>query len=808
MTFRSVLRAGLCVLVWCGVAVPALALTSPLSRAPEPAAVIAGRDSTSTLAVGADVAGSVTDSASGVPLSAAEVSVQQGTAIIANTSTDAFGSFRIHNLSPGTYTVSVHFLGYAPQTRTVAITNSDVSIKFRMRAVAVSLETVRVSAAEPVAVDTRSGDQVFQQDNYHGAPTTTTSQILQQSIAGAARAPTGEVHIRGQHAEYTYYVDGVPVPPGISGSLNELFDPQVVNQIDFQTGGWDAEYGGRNAAIINVTTRIPTGAFHMNVGAYAGQFDSKTTVGNRNEDGQSLSMSGNSGAWGFFLSGARQYSAMRQNPVMLDPAANQVVNLHNGGDDGFGFGKVQYSAGVHDVLTLEFNDSRTHFAIPYDTTGGASLDDHQTDVNSFVNLGWHHLFGDSTSASNPPSDLFGSLFMRSGSLHYVPGTTDQAQFLFYPDTTPYNLAESRKFTVYGVKADYTYRLAHETEFKFGTASSVTNGHEDFSATTQSGTPGPFSNSGLVGSDVGVYAQTAFSPVGWFQLRTGVRYDAHTAPYAGTQTQVSPRIRFNFFPNPETSFWLYYGRQFMPTNIEDLRAITSIAQAGTAAEPTLPERDNFYEVGITHRFVDEGLVAKASYYRKDSSPGIDDNTVPGSSIVTDVNIQNVHIQGIETVLQYRPTGPFSAYINAALNHAYGSGTITGGFFPSAPPSGPFDLDHDQRLSLVGSFNYAPSQWFFSGTAIYGSGLTNGVDPSSCGCAYGTGLTDFNTGVKVSPSTIVNASLGYTFLFGTTVVQPQLYVENLLDHTYLLKGAFFSGASVGRPRNIELRVNVGM
>jgi len=68
---------------------------------------------------------------------------------------------------------------------------------------------------------------------------------LQQSIAGAVRAPTGEVHIRGQHAEYTYYVDGVPVTAGISGSLNELFDPQVVNQIDFQTGGWTPSMGTR-----------------------------------------------------------------------------------------------------------------------------------------------------------------------------------------------------------------------------------------------------------------------------------------------------------------------------------------------------------------------------------------------------------------------------------------------------------------------------------------------------------------------------------------------------------------------------------
>src|SRR5438477_637779 len=104
---------------------------------------------------------------------------------------------------------------------------------------------------------TRTGDETFKMEQYHGAPTNTTSQIVQQSIAGAARAPTGEVHIRGQHAEYTYYVDGVPVPSGISGSLNELFDPMVANGINFKTGGWDAEYGNKNTAIVNVLTRIP-----------------------------------------------------------------------------------------------------------------------------------------------------------------------------------------------------------------------------------------------------------------------------------------------------------------------------------------------------------------------------------------------------------------------------------------------------------------------------------------------------------------------------------------------------------------------
>ena len=45
-------------------------------------------------------------------------------------------------------------------------------------------------------------------------------------------------------------------------------------------------------------------------------------------------------------------------------------------------------------------------------------------------------------------------------------------------------------------------------------------------------------------------------------------------------------------------------------------------------------------------------------------------------------------------------------------------------------------------------------------------------------------------------------------GGVVVRPQVYVENVLDSHYLLKGAFFSGASVGRPRSVQVRVNVGI
>jgi outer membrane cobalamin receptor len=763
----------------------AVALTS---HAPAPRAVPVEAPS-------GDITGIIRDSTSGQPLAGTEVIVYRAGQVVARVQTDPLGRYRIHNLPDGDYDVEARLLGFRPLRQHVTISaGAETEVSLGMAPSAVRLQDVEITAPVPVAVDTRSGNQVFKQNRYHGAPTQTTSQIVQQSVAGAARAPTGEVHIRGQHAEYTYYIDGVPEPAGISGSLNELFDPDVVNQITFQTGSWDAEFGNKNAAIVDVNTRIPAGGLRADASGYGGSFST---------NGQSLDASQNIGKWGWFVSGSRQESDMRQEPVVFDTLTHDPVNFHNHGTDLFGFGKIQYLPTQSDVVNLDANWSRTRFEVPFDSTGGTFSDDHQQDINSFLNLGWRHTFPGSGTASG--SDLFVAAFHRRGSLDYTPGLNDVPSFVFFPDTTAFNLSEDRNFNTTGLKADYTHRISERLQFKLGGLASFTRGHEDFVSTDINGNPGPASNSDLQGSDEWVYAQTVIAPTESWELRTGLRFDNHDAPFAGNQNQVSPRVKLSFFPTQSTSLWAYYGRLFIPTNVEDLRAITSVAQGGVTAQPTLPERDNFFEVGVTHRFP-FGVVTKLSAYHKRSSPGIDDNTVPGSAITTSVNIDQVRISGIETVVEVRPTGRLSAYLNLALNHAYGLGPITGGFFPEDNPSGYFDLDHDQRLSGVTSVSYADRRLFATVSGLFGSGLTNGEEPDAA--TYGRGLFDFNRSIHVDPNFIVNASAGYLLDFNGLLLRPEVYVDNLFDHKYLLKGAFFSGASVGRPRTVQVRLNVGL
>ena len=248
---------------------------------------------------------------------------------------------------------------------------------------------------------------------------------------------------------------------------------------------------------------------------------------------------------------------------------------------------------------------------------------------------------------------------------------------------------------------------------------------------------------------------------------------------------------------------------MPTNIEDLRAITQAGDSNVVTTPTLPERDAFYEAGYVHRFP-FGVITKLSAYHKESTPGIDDNTVPGSAITTDVNIHHIWVTGLEGVIEVRPTtGPLSGYVNMALNHAYGIGPVTGGFFPEQTPPTYFDLDHDQRFSGVWNLLYSQHGFFVSATGIYGTGLTNGVTPDSANQpGYCTGLFCFNKAYKVPPSYVQNLSLGYAFPAGRTTITPEVYFTNLFDNQYILKGAFFSGESVGRPFIVQFRLSVGI
>ncbi len=773
---------------------------------------------------GSDFGVVVYDAQEKIPIGLARVVLQRGKKFIAQNPTNMVGQVLFRNVQPGSYRLTAWFVGYEIFTDSVLIDQDHTSFTINLSPQGSQVQGVEVVGQRELGVsniDMMTGNQTFESETYHPPPTNQMTNLIQQNLTGAARAPTGEVHIRGQHGEFTYYIDGIPVPLGVFGGLNEVVDPKVIDRATFITGGFPAEYGGQMSAIIDLNNRVPTGTFHLDASTYVGSYlvfngtkpfsrGAKVasgpssavpgdTLGGRvgpfrafNSDGEALSISDHVGNLGYYVSGSRQETDRR-----ID---TPVPNLfHDHGFDYFLYGKFDYIMSDIDYITANLSFGRTSTQVPYDPTVEITSDLQET-TNSLQSISYFRAID---AQSDQEENFFIGGYAREGGLTYTPGDIDPPNFQFSGDTTNYDLFEDRSFTTLGLRSTFDERYSHQFMIKVGFNISSTNGAENFTSRDSLQNSGPSILTNFTGSDFGLFAETEWHPLDWTSFDLGARYDQHIAPVVPLQRQVSPRIRWNFLIDENSSAYLYYGRLFMPTNIEALRAVAQYVS--NAVTPTFPERDSYYEAVYTHGFP-FGLRLKTAAFFKYASPFTDDAQIGNTAIKTPFNIATVKTTGIECSLSYSdPTTPFSGHLNSSIIHAVGSGPLTGGFLPPSTDGFATDLDHDQRLSIVADVNYQPQDWFINPEATYGSGLSNG-HPEDVS-VYKTGLFDFNQAAHTTPYWIFNLSAGHTFhLEGGNTFETSIYITNLLDHIHLIKGAYTTGASWEEPRNVVLKAAV--
>jgi hypothetical protein len=743
----------------------------------------------------------VYDSVENVPIELARVALSQNGVYVVNGATNPAGVVRFRDIDVGTYRITAWYVGYETFSDTISIDPEHSTYKVLLHPQGnTEKEVVVVGQREALAphIDRVSGNQVFESETFHAPPTVRMTSLIQENMMGAVRAPTGEVHINGMHGEFTYYVDGIPVPLGVFGGLNEVVDPKAIARATFITGGFPAEYGGQMAAIIDLNNRVPSGQFHLDASTYGGSYLVSTdTLGSRvgafralNSNGQDLAISNHIGKLGYFISGSRQETDRR-----IDQPVPQLFNDH--GFDYFLYGKFDYVLSDVDYLTANLNVGNTTTQVPYDPVEAIAADQQKT-TNSFQTLSYFRALN---SEIDRESNLFVGIFGREGGLLYTPGSIDPPNFQFQGDTTnSYLLTENRSFNTLGMRTTFDKRFSHEFMYKIGLNFSSTSGTEKFTSRGAGNIAGPSIITPFTGSDFGMFGETQWHPMEWTSFEVGARYDQHIAPDIPLQSQISPRIRWNFLIDDFNSAYLYYGKLFMPTNIEGLRSIA--VNVSSSLTPTLPERDNFYEAVFIHNFP-FGMTAKLQGYYKIAAPGLDDQTVGNSAIKTPVNIETVHLSALNLGFSYSSLEtPFSGYVNLSVIHAYGSGIVSGGFLDYDNDGTATDLDHDQRLSIVTGLNYQPENWFANLVAIYGSGLANGNPDFT---DFKTGLFDFNQPAHTTPSWIFNFAFGYTFqLGGGSTFVPSLYVTNILNNEHLIKGAYFSGASWEEPRNVVVKL----
>ncbi len=747
----------------------------------------------------------VTDKKNSQPLQLVNVILEKNNTIVAGAVTNPVGKASFSDIEIGTYKIITHYLGYEDYSNIITIDRKHNSYKIEISEKSIELGEVVIQSSKSnnaklsSSIDQIKGRQIFQGETYHAAPISQMATLIQENLAGAARATTGEIHIRGQHGEFTYLIDGIPIPLGVFGGLNEIVDPKIISRVTFYTGGFPAEYGGQISGIIDIQTRVPAGRFHLDISSFIGSYftSQNSSLGKNvgqfkaiNSNGQSVALSNRSGNLGYFISASRQETDRRiDQPV---PAL-----FHDHGFDYFLYGKFDYLLNQNDYLTANFNYSKTQTQVPYNPADGFAADD-QISYNSFQTLSYYHTI---SSEPDHESNLFLGLSAREGGLRYIPNVNNSKAVFYGNDTTnSYQVDQNRNFTTIALITKYDHRLSHRFEYAFGFNYSHTNGNENFRFFNTSGN-GPLVASDFNGYDFGIFAQTKFHPAEWTNLELGLRYDLHNSPSISNQHQISPRAKWNFLLDEFNTISVSYSRLFMPTNIENLGAVAR--QLGNNASPTFPEKDNLYEVDYIRNWKN-GFSSKLAGFYKESSPGLDDQTLGSSTIKVNVNINKVKVSGIELALTYNdPVIPLSGYINSSIIHAYGTGPVSGGFIAADSSTAPFDLDHDQRLSTVIGLNYQPENWFLNLTATYGSGLTNG-NPDNI--TFKTGLFDFNQAAHTTPAWIFNFSAGYSFSLGRGhTIEPSLYITNVFDHAHLIKGAFFGSTSYEERRNIIFKLS---
>jgi CarboxypepD_reg-like domain/TonB-dependent Receptor Plug Domain len=207
------------------------------------------------------VRGNVYDKANGQPVPFANV-ILRGTS--AGSTTDLNGFFQINNAPVGEQTLFVSFIGYDSIELKVAITEGGIVYKsFYLTEAAKSLETVEVSAKKETARTTAQVSKItVTQKQIKTLPSTGGAPDIAQYLpvlAGVISSGDqgGQIYIRGgSPAQNKILLDGMTIyNPFHSIGFFSVFETETIRSVDVLTGGFNAQYGGRISAIVDLKTR-------------------------------------------------------------------------------------------------------------------------------------------------------------------------------------------------------------------------------------------------------------------------------------------------------------------------------------------------------------------------------------------------------------------------------------------------------------------------------------------------------------------------------------------------------------------------
>ena len=725
---------------------------------------------------------------------------------VAQQTTDDQGVATFVNVPSGRYTVQSNKATTSSTAQTVDVTAAPtvsvtILVPSEVRLAPIAVTATRLKEAR-IALSPKIGTTVYTLDqqlvaNYGAGENTPMNEVLLRlpGVAQDSKA-SGSLHVRDEHANVQYRINGIQLPEGISG-FGQSVDARFVDRIDFVTGAIPAQYGLRTAGVVDIETKDGSA---LSPGGSIG-----VLVGGHDAFQPSVELVGSKGALSYYATGNFLTNTLGiENPV---PTRNAI---HDRTQQTRGFGYLSYILDNNTRLGMMVGTYQGRFQIPnnpdqtpaFSLTGvsdvntgfnarpSSDLDQRQREVNHYAVL--------SLQQSRGSFDYQASLFYQYSSLHYLPDT--QGGDLIYNGVAS-DVFKSNSAT--GVQADASYKLAeaHTAHFGFAYAHQLTRSNNNVSVFPVDDTGNQTSSDPMVvvdnsdkrGNLSSLYVQDEWRLDPRLTVNYGVRFD-HVAAFTN-EHQFSPRLNALWKLTDATAIHAGYARYFTPPPQElvaqksiDLYAGTTNAPEVSVSDTVKAERTHYFDVGVSHNISPRLTVAIDTYYKRITNL-LDEGQFGQALILTPFNYAEGRAEGVELSTTYSDP-QWSGYLNLAIGKAKGKNIISGqSLFGAAELAYIADhfiyLDHDQRYSLSGGLTYRFDANRISGDVIYGSGLRNtpdGAPPNSGKLpSYATMNLTWVHEWKDSPVGNLEGRAGIT---------------NLFDKTYLLRDG--SGVGVGAPQ----------
>jgi len=557
--------------------------------------------------------------------------------------------------------------------------------------------------------------------------------LLQAPGVTMDSAASGSLHVRNEHANLQYRVNGIIIPDGVAG-FGQLLETSFVGALSLVTGALPAQYGLRTSGLVDIQTRSGAQDPGGSVSIYGG---------NRSTLTPSIEYGGASGHTEYFFTGRGFFTDQGlENPT---PGVNAI---HDQTQQGRAFGYTSTLLDATTRLTSISGISIQNYQIPNNpgqppqfTAFGisdfdsADLNQRQFERNFYNVIAVQKKLND--------ADLQIAYFSRYSTLYFKPDPLGDLIF----NGVSSDVFRSSFYN--GVQTDAAFRLnpAHTLRTGFGVSgenTQVTTKDTLLPVDPMTGAPldaplGVVDSSSKLGWLMGVYFQDEWKLTNKLTLNLGIRFD-QMYQYVDAN-QFSPRANLVYKPLAGTTLHLGYARYFTPPE-QVIAAPTNLSlfdnttqqpascpppHPTSCASPVLPERSHYFDVGITQKVL-PGLEVGLDAYYKLARDLLDDGQFGQAYVLAGFNYDRAYNKGIELKVKYK-AGNLQAYSNLALAVQKGTDIVSNQFLFD-----PDELayiathyiytDHAQIWTGSTGVSYLWNGSRFSTDLIYGSGLRSG------------------------------------------------------------------------------------